>query len=104
MRAKYSAEMLGEGLLEVIIHDPINEENLERAMIAIQEYRDLNGKVYNLFPKGVVVAHQQFFTAERVLRKINTLSNVPPFGELLKLSLWVSHWQVDPQEWRVRTI
>ena len=87
----------------------LSEASLEDALIAIMGFQNDRGLLINVMPKSLVVARQNWYNANRILKSVYTPGsadnaiNVLVATNALPEGIVMNHYLTSPNAWFVRT-
>ena len=87
----------------------LSEASLEDAMIAVMGFQNDRGLLINVMPKSLVVARQNWYNANRILKSVYTPSsannavNVLVATNALPEGIVMNHYLTSPNAWFLRT-
>jgi Mu-like prophage major head subunit gpT len=87
----------------------LSEASLEDAMIAIMGFQNDRGLLINVMPRSLIVARQNWYNANRILKSVYTPSsannavNVLVATNALPEGIVMNHYLTSPNAWFVRT-
>ena len=87
----------------------LSEASLEDAMIAIMGFQNDRGLLINVMPKSLVVARQNWYNANRIMKSVYTPSsannavNVLVATNALPDGIIMNHYLTSPNAWFLRT-
>ena len=87
----------------------LSEASLEDAMIAVMGFQNDRGLLINVMPKSLVVARQNWYNANRIMKSVYTPSsannavNVLVATNSLPEGIVMNHYLTSPNAWFLRT-
>ena len=87
----------------------LSEASLEDAMIAVMGFQNDRGLLINVMPKSLIVARQNWYNANRILKSVYTPSsannavNVLVATNALPDGIVMNHYLTSPNAWFLRT-
>jgi hypothetical protein len=87
----------------------LSEASLEDAMIAVMGFQNDRGLLINVMPKSLVVARQNWYNANRIMKSVYTPSsannavNVLVATNALPDGIIMNHYLTSPNAWFLRT-
>ena len=87
----------------------LSEASLEDAMIAVMGFQNDRGLLINVMPKSLVVARQNWYNANRIMKSVYTPSsannavNVLVATNALPEGIVMNHYLTSPNAWFLRT-
>ena len=87
----------------------LSEASLEDAMIAVMGFQNDRGLLINVMPKSLIVARQNWYNANRILKSVYTPSsannavNVLVATNALPEGIVMNHYLTSPNAWFLRT-
>lgn len=87
----------------------LSEASLEDALIAVMGFQNDRGLLINVMPKSLVVARQNWYNANRILKSVYTPSsannavNVLVATNALPEGIVMNHYLTSPNAWFMRT-
>jgi hypothetical protein len=87
----------------------LSEASLEDAMIAVMGFQNDRGLLINVMPKSLVVARQNWYNANRIMKSVYTPSsannavNVLVATNALPDGIVMNHYLTSPNAWFLRT-
>jgi len=92
-----------------LVDADLSEASLEDAMIAVMGFQNDRGLLINVMPKSLVVARQNWYNANRILKSVYTPSsannavNVLVATNALPEGIVMNHYLTSPNAWFLRT-
>jgi hypothetical protein len=87
----------------------LSEASLEDAMIAIMGYQNDRGLLINVMPRSLIIARQEWYNANRILKSVYTPGsanndiNVLKATNALPEGIVMNHYLTAPHAWFLRT-
>ena len=87
----------------------LSEASLEDAHIAVMGFQNDRGLLINVMPKSLIVARQEWYNANRILKSVYTPGSANNDINVLKATgalpegIHVNHYLTSPHAWFVRT-
>jgi len=87
----------------------LSEASLEDAMIAIMGFQNDRGLLINVMPRSLIVARQEWYNANRILKSVYTPGsanndiNVLKATNALPEGIVMNHYLTSPHAWFIRT-
>ena len=87
----------------------LSEASLEDALISLMGYTNDRGLLINVMPRSLIIARQNWFNANRILKSVYTPGsanndiNVIKATNALPEGIHMNHYLTSPQAWFVRT-
>jgi hypothetical protein len=92
-----------------VVDADLSEASLEDALIALMGFQNDRGLLINVMPRSLIIARQNWFNANRILKSVYTPGsanndiNVIKATNALPEGIHMNHYLTAPQAWFVRT-
>lgn len=92
-----------------VVDADLSEASLEDAMIAIMGFQNDRGLLINVMPRSLIIARQEFYNANRILKSVyrpgsaDNDINVLKATNALPEGIVMNHYLTSPHAWFIRT-